>query len=343
MEEVVEESLAFKEEFYNALESAKNSFDSGLIHLIHLLQSGSVPEDQKQSKCDEIVEIGHEINAFFSSVKMNEITEYNIRDFEQRIIKKLEGSKTEISKFNLGIEKKYALHIDRKSVFSINDIVNRLSSSKIYGNYALTKDKLDSLLVIRRFIIGFYESLIGKSANRERQLDKDFFDLKQKTFLVSLRNDSNKNPDIFFLSISLIRKMIYENKRISIAEPGKDISNMDEVFIRIGGENDISIQHHVAGKKINCRISKIPKDDYCSYSISGGLEMGGGVIEFQIEEEVRRTAIESFEHVIGLDYIESQYDKAFLAYSKEYNDMKNRLEEHQRKKVVDAALNELFG
>jgi hypothetical protein len=178
---------------------------------------------------------------------------------------------------------------------------------------------------------------------KEKGVETSFFDLKLKTFIAELRNAANRNPDIFFYSVSLVQKLVLEGKRASIAESGKDVAGMDEVFFRIGGENDISIDHDFGGKKIHCRIAKRTKAESLAYEIEGSLQIGGEVVDFRIDEEKPRFTSGSFEHVAGVDWMMAQYDKAFLAYSKEYNGMKDRLEEHSRKTIIDAARDRLFG
>lgn len=339
----MEEALTFKEEFYNALESAKRSFDVGLVYLIHVLYSPKVGEDQKQERCDEIVGIGKEVSAFFSSVKLDEISKYNIREYEQRIGQKLDEAKAAIAKFTAGIDKKLALPIDRKGSFSIDDIVTKLGGSRIYGDYAFTKDKLDSLLVIRRFIIAFYESMIGKAEASERKLDKDFYELRLKTFLGSLRNPGDRNADFAFLSISLFRKLAMDGTKVLIADPGKDIANRNELFIFIGGDRQIVIAHSFAGTRIRCEIAKAEASAMWNYGLTGYIELKGERVEYSIDEEVRREGLESFEHILGLDYIWAQYDKAFLSYSKEYNELKDRVDELGKQKIKSAAFDILFG
>jgi hypothetical protein len=339
----MEGALAFTEEFYNALESAKRSFDVGLIYLIHVLYSPKVGEDQKQERCDEIVGIGKEVSSFFSSVKLGDISKYNIREYEQRIERKLDEAKAAIDRFTAGIDKKLSLPIDRKGYFSIDDIVAKLGSSRIYGDYAFTKDKLDSLLVIRKFIIAFYESMVGLTKASEKKLDKDFYELRLKTFLGCLHDSNDRNADFAFLSVTLFRKLILDGAKVLIADPGKDLANRNELFIFIGGERQIVIVHSFGGTRLRCEIGKADSGTVCEYRLTGFIELKGERVEYSIEESVRRESVESFEHILGLDFIWAQYDKAFLAYSKEYNELKDRGGEQTKAKIKDAAFDILFG
>ncbi len=339
----MDEELAFSEDFYNALESAKGSFDRGLIYLIHVLQAVSPSDAQKQKACDDILAIGHEMNAFFTSVKLDEITRYNVKDHEKRIVAKLTEAKSAIASFTASIDAKLKLTIDPRAAFSINDIVARLGESKIYGSFALTKDKLDDLLVLRRFIVRFYEALVGKAKKNEKKLDKDFYDLKLKTFLGSLRNPSNRNPDFYFLSVSLFTKLLTEGIALSIADPGQAIANRDEVFFFIVGENKFVIAHNFGGKRLRCELSKLGTARGYRYEIAGSIEMKGENVEYSIQEDIPSERIESFEHIMELDFLWSQYDRAYLAHSREYNDLKNRAEEGGKSRVQAAAFEALFG
>jgi hypothetical protein len=341
-EKKMEESLAFKEEFYNALESAKRSFDVGLLYLIHVLYSPKVGEDQKKERCDEIVGIGKETSSFFSSVRLDDISRYNVREHEQRIMRKLDEAKAAIAGFTAGIDKQLAIPIDRKAPFSIDDIVTKLGGSRIYGDYAFTKDKLDSLLVIRKFIIAFYESMIGKADASERKLDKDFYELRLKTFLGGLRNSGDRNAEFAFMSISLFRKLIMDGTKVLIADPGKEIANRNELFIYIGGERQIIIAHSFGGTALRSEIAKAESGAVWEYKLTGFIELKGERVEYSIHEEVRPESLESFEHILGLDYVWSQYDKAFLSYSKEYNELKDRVDELGKQKIRSAAFDILF-
>jgi hypothetical protein len=236
----MEEALAFTEEFYNALKSAKRSFDAGLIYLIHVLYSPKVGEDQKQERCDEIVCIGKEVSSFFSSVKLG------------------------------------ALPIDRKGYFPVDDIVAKL--------------------------------------------DKDFYELRLKTFLGCLHNSGDRNADFAFLSLNLFRKPILDGAKVLIADPGKDLANRNELFIFIGGERQIVIVHSFGGTRLRCEIGTAESGSVREYRLTGFIE-----------------------YILSLDFIWAQYDKAFLASSKEYNELKDRGGERGKAKIKDAAFDILFG
>jgi hypothetical protein len=337
------EALAYREEFYDALESAKRNFDVGLIYLIHVLQSPKIAEDQKREYCDRLVEIGREAAAYFSSVKLGDITQYNIREYEQRIMRELGEACGSIAAYTGAIDRKLSPVIDRGARFSIDDIVKKLGGSRIHGEYALTKDRLDNLLVIRRFIIDFYESMVGSSASRGKKLDKDFYELRLKTFLGGLRGRGNRNPDFAFLAISLCRKLVLDGTEVAIADPGKDLANRSELFIFIGGEDKIAIAHSFGGTSIRCEVARAESGAAWKYRLTGFVEMKGERVEFAIDEDVLKESLQSFEHLLGLDFVWAQYDKAFLAYSRDYNELKDRSESLGKQKIKDAAFDILFG
>jgi hypothetical protein len=334
------ENLRFEENFFSCMSSINKKIEKLLVDFIHVLKSLNVQEDYKHKVRDSIVMLGKEINSFYSSVNINKITQFDLREFEKRIIDKNNGFIKEIEKITDDIEKKKDILIDNRMIFSIEDILKQLSEIRIENEYAITKDKIDNLFAIKRFIADIYFTQFKNVIENEKKLDKDLFSIKEKTFLEVLRNGKCVNPQFYFKTLEIVKKLIAEGKTTSIWIDGNELER-GIIWMKEENSSCIIFKYSNDGLEIDACIGKYANEKDYKYKVIGSISKGVSCVNYSIEINTFPNQFEQIEHMLGYDFLQANYEKNYIDYSKKKDDAYQRNEEIN-KTIVNKAIDDIL-
>ncbi len=335
------ERLVFREELLNSLSSCRADIEISLVHLIHVLKSKNVDEKTKLAIRDILVDIGKEINGFYSSIKVDEISPYDIRDTEKRIIEKNRELQKRFHDWLELIDKKCDVTIDRTMRFSIGDIVTELSGLRISGDYALTRDKIENLLAEKRFLLKIDARQTKESLAAEKQLERDLFAVKEKSFLEIIRYAQSRNPEAYFKSLEILKKLIDGGTPVAIDDTAE--KNLDEVRVRAEVDGGVRFRYECGGMAIACKVARRPAEKRTRFDIDGSLGKGASSIDYSIALTSADERTEQIERWIGLEYLFSHYEKAYMEHHEKEEARKERSERLDKNIVYKAVDDFLFG
>jgi len=330
----------FQEDFLNALDGLKQDVDRALIYSVHVLSSDRVGHDQKQKVCDDVARIGKEVNGRISKFNLKDVTVYNVREKEKAFIEDSKALHGEFESFLTRVDRSCGVRIDRNMLFSISDIVEKLSSTKLYSEFGFTKDKVDNLLSIKNLIVGVHKSQIESAAEKEKKLDKQFIELKERTFNESVRSAGNKNAIYCFRSVELLKKFIQGGASAAIINDDRAL-NGNEIGFRIKGEQRIIVEYSFGGLSIEMDVEKGKTDTYLTYKVIGSIEKGVSKVDFRIDESVSFVNGVAFERVSGIDFLWAQYEKAYIDFQQARQKLGKKQEQLDRE-IVDKAIDDLL-
>jgi hypothetical protein len=334
----MENGINFTEELFNNLGTMNSSIEKLMIQFIHVLKSTNVSENVKQSVRDAIVDIGKELNSFYLSINQEKITKYDVREIEKKIIEKNEELKKEIDRLMENVNKRKEVIIDNKMKFSIEDVITQLGNVKFTNEYAITKDKIDNLFAVKKFIVNMYNDQFTASIAKEKKTDIDLYTLKQKAFLDTLRNAITNNPEYFYKSVELIKKLINSGKKVVISG---DEKQRDVIQVKLIEDSCIEYEYENDGIVLKSRLSKNINEVNCSYNINGMIGKGVSEVLYSISLTTIDKKYEQIEHMLGFDYLWAYYEQAYMEYHNKKVDASKRNEDIN-KNIIDKALDDLL-
>ncbi|HUW42270.1 MAG TPA: hypothetical protein VMV90_14785 [Rectinemataceae bacterium] len=332
--------FAFQKDFIDSLELLRRDVDKALVYAAHALFSDAIRHEKKQALCDDLAHLGKELSASISKFDPKEITQYNVREKEKAFEDDAKSLHGDFEAFAAKHEKNRDIVIDKNMPFDVRDIAEKLSSPKLYAEFSFTKDKVDKLLSVRKLIEEIYRNATADSAERERKLDRQFVELKEKAFNESLRSPKNRNQIYFFRSVALLNKLIADGSSARIVNDDRPLEGNDVGF-SIHGEDRIAILYRYGGLSIELGVSRQRSERFVKYAVKGFIEKALSKVEFSIDENVSSGGTASFERVTGLDALWSRYEKAYAEFQRSTRDSGNR-QEQLDKEIVDKAIDDLL-
>ncbi len=334
-------TVDFTEEFLDILTFCKKDLDLLLVYLLRCFQSVQIPEPVKIARRDEVVQIGHELSAFFSSIRLADITPSSAKDVEKKTISKVREVRDDVGDVIATFKKKCGLTIDRGLLHDIPAIIKDLSLARLHGDYAITLDKIDNLLVVKTFIVKIYESQVRAEPSRDAKVEKELLRIKEKSFLETIRGAEAKNPEYFYKTIELLKRLIGSGKPVCVQVGEDEDGGRDEIRFRTRGENRIQVLYNFNGLGLSAEVMKNPTASTVEYSILGYIEKGVSKVEYGLRAAINVQSLEQKERLMGLDYLWSQYEKAYMAMQRSET-ARQSSHESLDKQNVDKAINEIL-
>lgn len=333
------DKMTFSEDFIKALDTLKIDTNRALIYSVHVVASNELDTSRKDSYSNDIGQISTELKNAILKFDLKTISNFNIREREKAFSRAAESIHKDFSRLFEQVDKKYNVIIDKKTLFKISDVVKNLKDSSYKAEYLITADKIDNLLSIKTLIIQIYESQIKKAVEKEKEMDRQFIELKEKTFLQMIHGN-NSNATYLFKACELMRKYISQETKAKISsEDAKRERNVIEYW---GNESSgLNMSYSSDGLSVFMRIGKIGEGNSLRYDVGGFIEKGTAKVEYMIREFVSFDKELVFERVSGLDCILEQYEKAFIEFRSKENDGKKR-EENLNKSIVDKAIDDIL-
>lgn len=335
----MEDKLLFSDDLIKEIDVLKTDINRSLIYTIHVVSSKSIGHDNKEQFCSEIAKLGNELKTSILKFDLEKMDSYNLREHEKCFIESAKELHKSISKLLETADKKYCIIIDKNAFFDINEIIIKLRDKSMYSEYLLSKDKVDNLLSLKTLIIKIYEYQTKNAINKEKEMDKQFYQLKENTFIQCLRNKENRNAEYLFRSIQLIKKMVSsEGKKIEIDKPEDGLSSN---ILMSMDSNKLLLTYDWSGLKLNILMEKTNNKYQLSYRIDGTISKGGAAVEYLINETVLFENEKIFERISGIDFLYEQYEKAVIHKQSEENNKHNE-NEMKNKKILDKAIDDML-
>jgi hypothetical protein len=334
-------NYTFTEDFLDSLAKARKDLDILLVTMLRVAQSENIPENNKISIRDNVVQIAHEVNAFFGSIKIADITKMTVREVEKKVIEKIKDLHKDIEEVINDLSKRYNIKAENKNSYDIPSIIRDLSLARLHGDYAITLDKIGNLQSVKAFINRIYESQVGTDTSKDNMLDKELQRIKEKSFSESIKGAEAQNAEYFYKTVEIIKKMISDGKEVIMQIGDDEHSNRDIFRFQTKGENKVKVQYRFNGLGLIIDILKTPLDKNIEYNIVGSIEKGVSKIDYKIKTKIEKQYLEQKERLLGVDYLWAQYDKAFLAFQKSEN-IQNNTHENLDKANIDKAINDIL-
>ena len=302
--------MTYSESFIKALDDLKTDTNRSLIYSMHIVSSEQLEFSKREFFANKLSELSIELRNIIQKLDVSSINSFNLREREQSFRdSSIHLHKAFSDLFSL-VDKRYSLSIDPNALFSISETISQLKDSTYKSNYLITLDKIDNLLAIKRLIINIYERQFGVETNSEKTLNKNFYDLKEKTYLNILRG-INKNPVYLFKATELLKRFIGQDikSHLTVEEATREYN-----IIEFWG-NDVSrltCYYAFDGIILNIVLSKKLANSVIAYSICGFVEKGTAKVDFVVNESILVESEIVFERVSGIDIIISQYEKLML-------------------------------
>ena len=332
---------AYSEEFLGALGQSRREMDRLLTAFVRILGSEALTEAQKMEFRDRVVAIGQESSAFFSSIKLEAIDALNVRDIETRIMSNLRTTHAGVESFMKDAAKKGIPEPEANALFSPQDVVQMLGAARFQGAYAMTKDKVENLLAIKKFCLKLSDSITADARKKESELEKELLRVKEKTFLEVLRNSEASNPEYFLKSMYILGKFIGDGKTVRICDADADVGNLDEILFFVRGENRIELRYKCNGLWLSTMAGKGARKDGIGHSVKGFIEKGVDRVEYRFDVTLPFGTLEQKERLLGLDYLWSLFDRIYLETKGRYDDGQRR-QEAASKAAVDKAIDDIL-
>lgn len=337
----MEKRPVYSEEFLGALGQSRREMDRLLTAFVRVLGSEALTEAQKMEFRDRVVAIGQESSAFFSSVKLEAIDALNVRDVESRILANLRATRAGIVSFMRDAARKGIPEPEANALFSPQDVVQMLGATRFQGAYAMTKDKVENLLAVKKFCLKLSDSITAEARKKETELEKELLRVKEKTFLEVLRNSEASNAEYFLKSMTIVRKFIGEGKPVRICDADADTGNLDEILFFVRGESTIELRYKCNGLWLSMIAAKGARKDGIGHSVKGFIEKGVYRVEYRFDVTLPPGALEQKERLLGLDYLWSLFDRVYLETKGRYDDGQRR-QEAASKAAVDKAIDDIL-
>jgi hypothetical protein len=271
-------------------------------------------------------------------LNLSKLTEYDVADVQSKIIQKNKEMIKDLNKIIDDIYIKRNVIINQKTAFSIQDIVENLGDMKIASEYMLTKDKVDNLLAVKRFIVDLYKDQVKSSIDNEKKQDKELYNLKLKAFMDTTKNAVSNNPEYYFKALELLKKVIADGEKLNLIE---DESTSNGLFVRKIKNERLEYKYKNNGINLQCQIEKRENDRNYSYMINGLLGKGTAEIMYSISLDTVDKKTEQIEFILGLDYLWMNYERVFI----EKNDKKTETSDKNEalnKSIIDKAIDDMF-
>jgi hypothetical protein len=331
----------YSEDFIKALDTLKIDTNRALIYSVRIVSSKDIDAGRKNSYSVDIGNLGSALSNAIQRFDLASVTDYNLRDREKAFTLAAEGIHKEFERLFAQVDRKYNFVIDKQTLFKISDIVQDLRGG-YRAEYLISADKIEKLLSIKTLIIQIYESQVKKAVENEKNMDKQFVDLKEKTFLQMLHEGSNRNPVYLLKTCELIRKYVSQDVKTAIVEEGATRTRQRIEFWGNEGSG-LGLGYAADGLGLSMRIAKTGEGSGLRYEIAGFIEKGSARVDYAVTERVPYDRELVFERVSGLDSILEQYEKAVLEARNREKDGRAKAED-LNKGLVDKAIDDiLFG
>jgi hypothetical protein len=334
--------LKFNDELFQSLAKVNKAVERMLVHFIHVLKSKTVKEDIKQAIRDEIVDIAGEMNPFYMRIDLSKLSQFDIKEIEKRIIEKNTELEQRINQLIATISKRTGIAVDQKEKVLISDVIHQLGEARIQHEYGFTSDKIECLFSVKRFIDDIYVELTKHSVDKEKKIEKDVYLIKEKTFLGDLRNAETNNPAYYFKTKEVLKKKISENTKVEIYD-GKSERPKNTVLFQLIDSASLNVFYNHDGILLDFSISKKENGNNYSYYINGILGKGVSEIKYHISFTTVDKQYEQIERTLGIDFIWTNYKKAYMEYLNSKDASQNKVEEMNKNIISNAIDDLLFG
>ena len=333
--------IAFSENFLGSLGSAKQDMDQVLVAFIHVLESSAIPEDRKALFRDRAITLGNATRDVFSAVRLESVNASNAREMEDGITARLKALRADVLTFLSDTERAGAPQGQRGELFSIQDVAEKLGSARINSDLALGQDKIENLFAVKNFIIRLYESQTAPRAERESSIERELLKVKERAFLEAIRDSQATNPEYFFRSVEIIKKLVRDGKKPRLREEEGNAADQDGILFSARGEQEMEVDYGSGELRLSILAGKAPLGGSVGYSIQGLVEKGASRVEYRIETAIAKEYVVQKERLMGLDYLWSQFDKVYLEAQGRREEGRRRQEEEARS-AVDKAIDDIL-
>lgn len=333
--------IAFSEDFLGALGNAKQDMDQVLVAFIHVLESSAVPEDRKALFRDRAVALGNATRDAFRAVRLESVNASNAGEMENVITARLKALRADVLSFLSDAERAGAPQGQRGELFSIQDVAAKLGSARINSDLALGQDKIENLFAVKDFIIRLYESQTAPREEGNPSVERELLKVKERAFLDAIRGAQATNPEYFFRSVEIIKKLVRDGKKPMLREEEGNAADQDAILFSARGEQEMEVDYGSGELRLSILAGKAPLGGSVGYSIQGLVEKGGSRVEYRIETTIGKDYVAQKERLMGLDYLWSQFDRVYLE-AQGRREAGRRRQEEEARAAVDKAMDDIL-
>lgn len=333
--------IAFSEDFLGILGNAKQDMDQVLVAFIHVLGSSAIPEDRKALFRDRAIALGNATRAVFSEIRLESVNASNVKEMEGAITARLKAVRADVLTFLSDTERAGAPQGLRGELFSIQDVAEKLGSARINSDLALGQDKIENLFAVKNFIIRLYESQTAPREERESSIERELLKVKERAFLEAIRGAQATNPEYFFRSVEIIKKLVRDGKKPRLREEDGNAADQDGVVFSARGEQEMEVDYGSGELRLSIIAGKSPLGGSVGYSIQGLVEKDGSRVEYRIDTTIGKDYVAQKERLMGLDYLWSQFDRVYLE-AQGRREAGRRRQEEQARAAVDKAIDDIL-
>lgn len=312
----------------NDLDSTINEY---IIYLVHIQQSVTLPITEKVNAFHAADNFAIDINAITAKIKSMNLNKFNEIDINTFIDKNFstvaKGIQDEISFYDKKIK------INDKVYFSIKEAVNLLRDAT-HSDISLGLDKMNRLLSYKKLLTDMddekKEELLKKELEETvKKYDKQFDEIKLKTFKDMIRGVNHKNEEYFFkTNLYIIRNYL---SKMVIMETFD--SSINGTFFVLEIDKDIRVRVKDKAFLADYSIKTKKAGDFSSLYIIGLVEHDNSRVDFFIEESFSSSMMNTYLNAFSLNTVIQKCNECYLDYySKEISDIS---EEETSKSHID--------
>jgi len=293
----------------NELDSSINEY---IIYLVHIQQSVTLPITEKVNAFHAADTLAIDINAITAKIKSMNVNQFNEVDINTFINKSfgkvIKGIRDEIVFY----DKK--LKINDKVYFSMKEAVNLLRDPT-HSDISLGLDKMNRLLSYKKLMTDIddqkKDALLKKELDETvKKYDKQFDDIKLKTFKDLIRGVNHKNEEYFFkTNLYIIRN--YLSKMIIMESFDSSING---TFFVLEKDKDIRVRVKDKTFLADYSIKTGKAGDISSLYIIGLVEHDNSKVDFYIEESFSSSMMNSYLNAFSLNAVIQKCNECYLDY-----------------------------
>lgn len=312
----------------NDLDSSINKY---FIYLVHIQQSVTLSLSDKVNAFNSADGIAKDINAITAKVQSMNVNQFNENDVNLFIDKSFQNTIKEIRDEISVYDRK--LKINDKVYFSIREAIDLLKKSTTY-DVCLGLDKLNRMLSYKKLLndnddLKKEEKLKKELYETVKKYDKQFDEIKYKTFKELIRGVNHKNEDYFFkTNLYIIRTYLSQ------------MTVMDTIDIKANGtffvidkDNDLRVRVKDDAFLADYSIKTTRAGDVSSIYIIGFVEHDTAKVDFFIEERFSSSMLNSYLNAFALGPIIEKCNECYLEYYS--NEISDISEEEESKSHID--------
>ncbi|QQO10197.1 hypothetical protein [Breznakiella homolactica] len=288
-----------------------------LLFLVHIQQSVNLTIKEKLTAFDEADAVSAEMYAQIQKISSLKVNTFNDEDARKYLEKSVTGISERIKNEMSFYKKKIEINNDR--LFYLNDIIDTVSDRT--NEIFLGQDKIKKLYSYTELLKDpEEENKIKKIEKQEEEVNqkfnKDFDDIKFKTFQGMIRGVNHKNEDYFYKTNSYVIAN-YLNKKIGVITSALKHQFNQGVFFILENKNEIEICIKEGGVYINYSIKLKEMEDLLRLFIQGFIQHGDSKIEFYIDETYPGNQINAVLNGYNIKRLIDKYNEIYREYFKE--------------------------